>query len=73
MVEENFPVEALKDDHRVLVGPDDRLGSKSQVQTLIRLGYSGDISFEPFSQVILNLSEDELKRKLAASLEYLTS
>ena len=70
-VETDLPVQKYRDAHRGLVGPDDNLDSRRQVRSLLRLGYSGDISFEPFSEVVQNLPGDELGRKLAASVKYL--
>lgn len=42
-------VEAMRDGHRVLVGPDDRLGNVRQLAALLERGYRGHASFEPFS------------------------
>jgi 2-keto-myo-inositol isomerase len=70
-VEAEVPVGQYRDAHRGLVGPDDRLGSREQVRSLIRLGYSGDISFEPFSEAVQNLPKEELGKKLAASVKLL--
>ncbi len=41
--------EAIRDEHRVLVDPDDRLGSTAQVRALLAGGYAGPFSFEPFA------------------------
>jgi 2-keto-myo-inositol isomerase len=70
-VETEKPKEQYRDGHRVLVGPKDRLKSREQVQLLLRLGYSGDISYESFSEEIQNLPPDRLKSGLEASLQYL--
>ncbi len=45
-------VEQMRDGHRVLVGPDDRLGNVRQLATLVERGYRGHASFEPFSDEI---------------------
>lgn len=45
-------VEQMRDGHRVLVGPDDRLGNVRQLATLFERGYRGHASFEPFSDEI---------------------
>jgi 2-keto-myo-inositol isomerase len=39
----------MRDGHRVLVGPEDRLGNASQIRALLAAGYDGPLSFEPFS------------------------
>ena len=70
-VETELPIERYSDAHRGLVGPEDKLGSRAQVRSLMRLGYSGDISFEPFSEIVQRLHTDELRNKVAASIAYL--
>jgi 2-keto-myo-inositol isomerase len=70
-VETDQPKEVYRDEHRVLVGSKDRLNSREQVQLLLRLGYTGDISYEPFSEAIQNLPADKIKSDLEASLRYL--
>lgn len=45
-------IEQMRDGHRVLVGPDDRLGNVRQLATLVERGYRGHASFEPFSDEI---------------------
>jgi 2-keto-myo-inositol isomerase len=70
-VETELPAEQYRDVHRELVGPGDKLDSRGQVRFLLRLGYSGDISFEPFSEVVQNLPRNELQLKLTASVHYL--
>jgi 2-keto-myo-inositol isomerase len=44
-----LPLGALRDAHRTLVGPDDRLGNIAQITALWAGGYDGPFSFEPFS------------------------
>ncbi len=41
-------LEAIRDEHRVLVGPDDRSSALLQILALME-GYSGPYSFEPFA------------------------
>jgi len=65
------PKEPYRDGHRVLVGPKDRLKSREQVDLLLEIGYSGDISFEPFSEEIQSLPVEELERVIKASVDYL--
>ena len=44
----SLPLASLRDAHRGLVGPDDRLGTITQIVALME-GYSGPYSFEPFA------------------------
>ena len=39
----------MRDAHRVLVGPADRLDNVGQLRRLLSAGYAGPISFEPFA------------------------
>lgn len=57
-VEENdLPFSGMRDRHRVLVGPHDRLDNVGQVRGLIKGGYSGFFSFEPFAESVHALAE----------------
>lgn len=44
-----LPLDVLRDEHRELVGPDDRLGNIAQICALLAGGYGGPFSFEPFA------------------------
>jgi 2-keto-myo-inositol isomerase len=44
-----LPLDVLRDEHRKLVGPDDRLGNIAQIIALLAGGYDGPFSFEPFA------------------------
>jgi 2-keto-myo-inositol isomerase len=54
---------SLRDKHRGLVGPDDRLGNIAQICALLAGGYDGFFSFEPFAASV-HTSQD-----IAAALE----
>jgi 2-keto-myo-inositol isomerase len=54
---------SLRDMHRGLVGPNDRLGNIAQICALLAGGYDGFFSFEPFAASV-QASED-----IAAALE----
>jgi 2-keto-myo-inositol isomerase len=54
---------SLRDSHRGLVGPDDRLGNIAQICALLAGGYDGPFSFEPFAASV-HASQD-----IAADLE----
>ena len=47
-VDEDLPLDRLRDEHRVLVGADDRCGTLLQILALME-GYDGPYSFEPFA------------------------
>ncbi|MFW5844409.1 MAG: xylose isomerase, partial [Spirochaetota bacterium] len=69
-VEENIPFEQMLDDHRILVGPKDRLETGRQVAALVGRGYSGPLAFEPFSPVIRETPPVQLLPQLRASAEF---
>jgi 2-keto-myo-inositol isomerase len=70
-VEEDLPRESLRDEHRVLPSDRDRMNSREQVRTLLEAGYGGNISFEPFSPRIGDLSPEDLITALGKSIAYL--
>jgi 2-keto-myo-inositol isomerase len=43
-------VRDMRDSHRVLVGPKDRLDNIGQIAALRAAGYGGPLSFEPFAE-----------------------
>lgn len=47
----------MLDGHRVLVGPADRLDNLGQLKALLAAGYTGPISFEPFSEQVWDLPD----------------
>ena len=49
VVDPSLAVGAMRDEHRVLVDADDRLGNLGQIAALRAAGYAGPISFEAFS------------------------
>lgn len=72
-VEIDLPAISCRDEHRVLVGPADRMDSKGQIWRLDRLGYAGDFSFEPFSPAIQRLSRPKLADAVRQSLDFVLS
>lgn len=70
-VESNILAEEYRDNHRVLVSEKDKLQTKEQITLLLKLGYSGNISFEPFSKVIQDMEIESLKSAIDHSIEYL--
>ena len=47
----------MRDGHRVLVGAEDRLGNISQIKALLDAGYTGPLSFEPFSLAVHTVAD----------------
>ena len=47
----------MLDEHRVLVGPKDRLGDVEQLRELYAGGYDGIVSFEPFAKEVHELPD----------------
>jgi len=61
----------MRDEHRVLVGPADRLGNVAQLRTLLAAGYSGYASFEPFASGIVTAAD--IEPRLSTSMAYLSA
>ena len=71
-VEYTIPVEEYRDNHRVLVTAQDRLQTKEQIELLLKLGYEGNISFEPFSQKVQEMEIEKIKSAIDQSIEYIS-
>jgi 2-keto-myo-inositol isomerase len=71
-VECNILVEEYRDDHRVLVTEQDRLQTKEQIELLLRMGYTGNISFEPFSEKVQEMEIEKIKLAIDQSIEYIS-
>ena len=72
-VEAGLPADSFRDEHRVLVGPGDRMRSREQIHLLKGLGYQGPVSFEPFSPRVQNLDPDALAEAVSLSSKYICS
>jgi 2-keto-myo-inositol isomerase len=72
-VESNIPVYEYRDNHRVLVTEQDRLQNKEQIALLLKLGYAGNISFEPFSKKIQEMEIEKIKSAINNSIEYIST
>jgi 2-keto-myo-inositol isomerase len=53
-------LEHMRDAHRVLVDPSDRLGNLEQIRALLAAGYVGPFSFEPFAEELRRVAEPAL-------------
>ena len=71
-VECNIPVEEYRDNHRVLVSEQDKLQTKEQLELLLKLGFAGNISFEPFSQKVQEMEVEKIKSAINNSIEYIS-
>ena len=71
-VESNIPVNEYRDNHRVLVSGQDKLQNKEQIALLLKLGYAGNISFEPFSQKVQEMEIEKIKSAINHSIEYIS-
>jgi 2-keto-myo-inositol isomerase len=70
-VENVIPTEQYRDNHRILVSVQDRLKSKEQIELLIKLGYNGDISLEPFAKEVQKMEREEIKSAIDKSIGYI--
>ena len=60
----------MRDGHRVLVGPADRLGNLAQLRMLLAAGYAGYLSFESFATEVSSSADIELR--LRSSMDYVS-
>lgn len=59
VIDRNLAIPEMRDEHRVLVDGEDRLGNIAQIAELCAAGYAGPISFEAFSPVVHALPDPE--------------
>jgi 2-keto-myo-inositol isomerase len=67
----NVAVADMRDGHRVLVGPRDRLGNIAQIEALRAAGYFGPLSFEPFAEELRTLADPA--RAVGDSMQFIRS
>jgi 2-keto-myo-inositol isomerase len=60
----------MRDPHRVLVTPGDRLGNIAQVEALQAAGWTGPVSYEAFSPAVHGLADPEAA--LRASMDHMS-
>lgn len=63
--------EEMLDEHRLLVGEQDRLDNIGQLQRLLADGYDGYVSFEPFAAAVHDLADPV--QALRQSIEFIRS
>ena len=61
----------ITDDDRLLVDEQDIMDNKGQIAELYERGFTGDLSFEPFSPEVQNLPTQELQLRIAGSMAFL--
>lgn len=64
-------VEAMEDEHRVLVDAADRLGNIDQIAALVAAGYDGAISYECFAPQVHAMADP--RNEIARSFEFIAS
>ena len=72
-VESDIQAHQYKDDHRILISPDDKLKNSEQIELLVEQGYDGAISFEPFAKEIQTMEIDALRTAVDESIKLLAS
>lgn len=70
VVDPALSVSAMRDEHRVLIDEQDRLGNCEQIATLRAQGYDGPISFEAFSPQVHQ--RDDIENALRQSIAFIT-
>ncbi len=65
----NLRVEQMRDEHRVLVTPEDRLENIFQITKLLASGYTGAFSYECFAPSVH--SSESLEKDIEASFNYI--
>ena len=70
-VESDIPAHRYKDDHRILITENDRLKNLEQLKLLLELGYSKDISFEPFGKEVQTMEIGALKAAVNQSVDFI--
>lgn len=59
----------MRDEHRELVGTDDRIGNVDQIRALLAGGYAGAFSFEPFAPQVHE--RQDIAGALSASIDFI--
>ncbi len=70
-VTKDIPQHLQRDEYRNINFARDRLNCKGQIDFLLKKGYQGIISFEPFAREVQRLNKEELKIQINKAIEYL--
>lgn len=71
VVDTKLATDEMRDEHRILVDADDRLGNVAQLRALMSDGYKGPVSFEAFAPQVHDMSEPQ--KDLGTSIEFIRS
>ena len=69
-VESAVPTNSYRDEHRILITANDRIKNREQLNRLIKLGYRGDISIEPFAEEVQTMEIEALKAAVDQSINF---
>jgi 2-keto-myo-inositol isomerase len=69
--ESDIPAHQYRDDHRILITEKDSLKNLEQLDLLLKLGYDGDISFEPFAKEVQTMEIEALMEAIDQSIDFL--
>ena len=72
-VESNISPNQFKDDHRILITDKDNLKNLEQLELLMKQGYKGNISFEPFAKEVQLMEPEALTAAINQSIDFLTT
>jgi 2-keto-myo-inositol isomerase len=70
-VEVDLPRERYRDEHRGLVNQADRFQTLRQIEFLLRRGFVGPVSLEPFSRAIQTLPHDRFREEMRLCIDYM--
>ncbi|MFN6925259.1 MAG: TIM barrel protein [Tabrizicola sp.] len=70
VVDQEVALSDMRDPHRVLVTPGDRLGNIAQIEALRAAGWDGPVSYEAFSPLVHELADPEAA--LRASMDHIS-
>ncbi|UCF96320.1 MAG: TIM barrel protein [Spirochaetaceae bacterium] len=67
----DLPRSQYRDEHRGFITPEDRFENLEQIESLLKRGFSGTVSLEPFSTLVQKLSKVQFKTEMERSLDHL--
>lgn len=71
IVDPTLKLSEMRDEHRMLVDENDRIGNIEQLKRLLSEGYAGPVSFEPFADDVHQLADP--RRAIEKSFSYIES